>query len=56
MGVYKVQEITKEEFVTNVIQVEMQRHHLYTACHATRVTNAAIIYWAKHEIVDNDMV
>jgi hypothetical protein len=34
----------------------MQHCHLYTAHHATRATNAATSYQAKHEIVDNDMV
>jgi hypothetical protein len=34
LGVYRVQELTKEEFVTNAIQVEMQCRHLHTARHA----------------------
>jgi hypothetical protein len=40
LGVYKVRETTKEEFVTNVVQVEMQRRHLYIVHHATKATNA----------------
>jgi len=56
LGVYRVQEITKEEFVANVVQVEMQHRHLYTPCQATKATNATIIHRTKHEIVDNDMV
>jgi hypothetical protein len=56
LGVYKVQGTTKEEFVANVIQVEMQRCHLYTAYHVPRATNVTITYRAKHEIVNNDMV
>jgi hypothetical protein len=50
LGVYRVKETTKEEFVTNAVQVEMQRHHLYIARHV------ATIYRAKHGIVHNDMV
>jgi hypothetical protein len=56
LGVYRVQGITKEKFVTNVVQVEMQRHHLYIAYHAAKAINATTTYQAKHEIVDNDMV
>jgi hypothetical protein len=56
LGVYKVQKITKEEFVTNVIQIEMQCHYLYTICHVIRATNVGTIYWIKHETVNNDMV
>jgi hypothetical protein len=56
LGVYKVQEIIKENFVTNVVHVEMERHHLYIACHVIRVANVVATYWAKHEIVHNDMV
>jgi len=56
LGVYKVQEITKEEFVANAVQVEMQCCHLYITCHATRTANAIAIYQAKHEIMNNDMV
>jgi len=56
VGVYKVQNIIKEEFVTNVLQVEMQCRHLYIVCHATRVTIVAAAYQAKHEILHNDMV
>ncbi len=56
MGVYKVQETTKEEFVTNVVQVEMQHWHLYTVRYAARAANVGVAYRTKHEIVDNDMV
>ncbi len=56
MGVYKVQGTTKEEFVTNVVQVEMQCHHLYISCHVAKATNATTAYRIKHEIVNNDMV
>jgi hypothetical protein len=50
LGVYRVKETTKEEFVANVVQVEMQRHHFYTARHA------ATAYRTKHRIIDIDMV
>jgi hypothetical protein len=56
VGVYRVQNITKEEFVTNVVQVEMQCRHLYIVCHPTRATIATVTYQAKHEILHNDMV
>ncbi len=55
MGVYRVQGQTQEEFVAAIVQVEMQRRHLYTARHAAKATNAAIAYRVKHEIVDTDM-
>ncbi len=55
MGVYRVQGQTQEEFVATAVQVEMQRHHLYTARHAAKATNATATYWAKHGIVDTDM-
>jgi len=56
LGVYKIQGITKEEFVTNVVWVDMQGRHLYTARHAIRVINATAIHRTKHEIINNDMV
>ncbi len=59
MGVYKVQETTKEKFVANAVHVEMQRHHLYIVVHASKAANAAYAtyaYRAKHGIVNNDMV
>jgi hypothetical protein len=56
MGVYRVQGIIKEEFVANVIQVEMQCHHLYATHYATRAANATVAYQGKHMIIDNDMV
>jgi len=55
LGVYRVQGQTHEEFVATVVQVEMQRRHLYTARHAAKAANAAAAYRAKHEIVDADM-
>jgi len=45
----------KEEFVATIIQVEMQRRHFYTVCHAAKVANATATYRAKHRIVDIDM-
>jgi hypothetical protein len=56
LGVYRVHDTTKEKFVANAIQVEMQWHHLYTICHAAKAANATISYRTKHEIIDNDMV
>jgi hypothetical protein len=56
LGIYKVQSITKEEFVANVIHVEMQRRHMYIVCHETMVVNVIIAYRIKHGIVDSDMV
>jgi len=55
LGVYRVQDQTKAQFVANVVQVEMQRRHFYTARHATKTANAAAAYRAKHRIVDTDM-
>jgi hypothetical protein len=55
LGVYKVHDQTQEEFVANATQVEMQRRHFYTACHAAKAANATTPYRAKHEIVDTDM-
>ncbi len=49
LGVYRVQDQTKAQFVANAVQVEMQRRHFYTAHHA------AATYRAKHGIVDTDM-
>jgi hypothetical protein len=56
LGVYRVHGITKEKFVANAVQVEMQHRHLYITHHATRVANVTTVYQAKHGIVDNDMV
>jgi hypothetical protein len=47
LGVYRVQGITKEEFVANVVQVEMQHHHLYITRHVARATNAIAAYQNK---------
>ncbi len=55
MGVCRVQDQTKAQFVANAVQVEMQRCHLYTAHHAAKAANATAAYRAKHEIVDIDM-
>ncbi len=41
--------------MANVVQVEMQRRHFYTARHAAKATNAAAAYRVKHGIVDTDM-
>jgi hypothetical protein len=56
LGVYKVQSKIKEEFVANVVHVEMQCHHLYIVRHVVRASNAITAYQIKHDIVDNDMV
>ncbi len=53
---YRVEETTKEKFVTNVVQVEMQRCHFYIVRHATKVANVTTIYRTKHGIIDTDMV
>ncbi len=45
-----------EEFVANAIQIQMQRRHFYTACHATRAANVTIAYRVKHGIVNTNMV
>jgi hypothetical protein len=55
LGVYKVHDQTKEEFVANAIQVEMQCRHFYTAHHVAKAANATATYRAEHEIVDTDM-
>jgi len=56
LGVYKVEETTNEKFVANVIQVEMQRHHFYTFCHAIKAISAIVAYRTKHRVVNIDMV
>jgi ribosomal protein L32 len=55
LGIYRVHDQTKAQFVANAVQVEMQCHHFYIAHHATKATNATATYRAKHEIVDIDM-
>jgi hypothetical protein len=55
LGVYSVQGQTHEEFVATAVQVEMQCRHFYITRHATKATNAAVAYRAKHVIVDTDM-
>jgi hypothetical protein len=44
LGVYRVEETTKEEFVANAVQVEMQHRHFYTLRHAIKATNATTTY------------
>jgi hypothetical protein len=56
LDAYRVQGTTKDEFVTNAIHIEMQCCHLYIARHVTRATNMTIVYQAKNNIVDNDMI
>ncbi len=53
LGVYRVQSTTKEEFVANVVQVEMQHCYLYTTRHAAKAANAVAAYRTK---LNNDMV
>ncbi len=56
LDVYRVEETTKEEFVVNVVQVEMQCHHFYIIHHAVRATNVTTAYQTKHGIIDINMV
>ncbi len=44
LDVYRVEETTKEEFVANAVQVNMQHHHLYIVRHIVRAANAATVY------------
>jgi hypothetical protein len=52
----------KEEFVANVVHVEMQHchmsivHHTTKATNVARVVNATTTYQIKHDIVNSDMV
>jgi hypothetical protein len=55
LGVYRVQGQTQEEFVAAVVQVEMQRRHLYITRHAAKAANATAAYQTKHGIVDTNM-
>jgi hypothetical protein len=55
LGVYRVQDQTKAQFVANVVQVEMQRRHFYIVHHVAKAINVAAAYRAKHGIVDTDM-
>jgi hypothetical protein len=55
LGVYRVQDQTKAQFVANAVQVKMQRRHFYIAHHAAKVANVVAAYRAKHGIVDTDM-
>ncbi len=56
LGGYKIQGTTKKKFVTNVVEVEMQRRHLYIVHHVVRAANATITYQIKQKIVNNDVV
>ncbi len=56
LGVYRVQNTTKEAFFATTIHVKMQCHHLYTVGHAVRATKVTIIYRIKHGIINSDMV
>jgi hypothetical protein len=56
LGVYRVEEIIKEKFVANAVQVEMQRRHFYIACRAIKAANATSAYQTKYKIVDINMV
>jgi len=55
LDVYRVQDQTKAQFVADVVQVEMQRRHFYTAYHAGKAANAIAAYRAKHGIVHTNM-
>jgi hypothetical protein len=44
LGVYRVQGTLKEIFVANVVQVEMQRCHLYITCHEAMALNVTTSY------------
>jgi len=44
LSVYKVEDTTKEEFVANAVQVDMQHRHFYTTCHVTKVASATAVY------------
>jgi hypothetical protein len=55
LGVYRVQDQTKAQFVANTVQVEMQRRHFYSARHSAKASNVAAAYRTKHGIVDIDM-
>ncbi len=55
MDVYKVEKATKEEFVINAVQVEMQHRHFYITHHAARAINATTAYQITHGIVDINM-
>jgi len=41
LGLYRVQDKTKEEFVKNAVRVKMQCRHFSIACHATTDVNVA---------------
>jgi hypothetical protein len=44
LGVYKVQGITKEKFVANAVEIEMQHCHLYITRHATKAAIIEVTY------------
>jgi len=54
LGVYRVEETTKEEFVSNAVQVEMQCRHFYIVHHAAMAKNVAPAYRTKHRIVNTE--
>jgi hypothetical protein len=56
LGVYRVQDKTKEKFVANAVQFEMQCRHFYTTRHAAKAVNATTKYRTKYGIVDTVMV
>jgi hypothetical protein len=56
LGVYRVEETTKEEFVTNAVQVEMQHCHFYSLSHATKVANAVVVFRTIHGTINTYMV
>jgi hypothetical protein len=56
LGVYRVEETIKDDFVANAIQVEMQCRHFYITCHAARAANVVVTYRTKHKIIDTNMV
>jgi hypothetical protein len=56
LGVYKVKEITKEEFVANAVQVEMQHYHFYILSHAIKVVNVVAAFRTIHGIINIYMV
>jgi hypothetical protein len=44
LGVNKVQETTKENFIANAAQIEMQRCHMYIVHHVITAANAVVVY------------
>jgi hypothetical protein len=56
LDVYKVEKITKEKFVINVVQVEIQHRHFCTIHHVAKAINATTTYRTKDGIGDINMV